>query len=184
MQHVLDIIDEFNDSVDYIIDGGDSLIGLESTVVKVIDEVPTILRPGFITREDIEETIGKCNVSEFLFKKATGKVESPGMLYKHYSPATECMLCDKEIINKYVDKDKKVIIIGHDLDIPCYKYYDYGNDLKMIAHNIFKLLRLADKDQADLIIIEATTIESLGLAIMNRLIRTCNYNYKRSNEDN
>lgn len=182
--NVLDIIDEFNDSVDYIIDGGDSLIGLESTVVKVIDNIPTILRPGFITREDIEETIGSCNVSEYLFKKAEGKVESPGMLYKHYSPNTECMLCDKEIIENYVDKDKKVIIIGHDLDITCYKYYDYGNDLGEVAHNIFKLLRKADKDMADLIIIEATTIESLGLAIMNRLIRTCNYNYKRKNENN
>ena len=182
--NVLDIIDEFNDSVDYIIDGGDSLIGLESTVVKVIDGVPTILRPGFITREDIIEVIGSCNVSEYLFKKAEGKVESPGMLYKHYSPNTECMLCDKDIINKYVDKNKKVIIIGHDINIDCYKYYDYGNDLTSVAHNIFKLLRCADKDNADLIIIEATTIESLGLAIMNRLIRTCNYNYKRSNENN
>ena len=182
--NVLDIIDEFNDSVDYIIDGGESLIGLESTVVKVIDNVPTILRPGFITREDIEEIIGKCNVSEYLFKKAEGKVESPGMLYKHYSPNTECMLCDKEIINNFVDKDKKVIVIGHDLDIDCYKYYDYGNDLDSIAHNIFKLLRKADKQEADLIIIEATTIKSLGLAIMNRLIRTCNYNYKRKDENN
>jgi L-threonylcarbamoyladenylate synthase len=181
---VLDIIDEFNDSVDYIIDGGESLIGLESTVVKVIDNVPTILRPGFITREDIEEIIGKCNVSEYLFKKAECKVESPGMLYKHYSPNTPCMLCDKEIINNFVDKNKKIIIIGHDLDIDCYKYYDYGNDLKTIAHNIFKLLRKADKEKADLIIIEATTIKSLGLAIMNRLIRTCNYNYKRKDENN
>ena len=109
--NVLDIIDEFNDSVDYIIDGGDSLIGLESTVVKVIDNVPTILRPGFITREDIEETIGKCNVSEFLFKKAEGKVESPGMLYKHYSPNTPCMLCDKEIINHYVDNFKYTLYV-------------------------------------------------------------------------
>ena len=182
--NISDIYDEFKDEVDYLIDGGDSLIGLESTVVKVIDNVPTILRPGFITREDIEEVIGKCNVSEYLFKKAEGKVESPGMLYKHYSPSTECMLCDKEIINNFVDKNKKIIVIGHDLDIDCYKYYDYGNDLKDVAHNIFKLLRKADKDEADLIIIEATTIKSLGLAIMNRLIRTCNYNYKRVNENN
>ena len=182
--NVNDIYDEFKDSVDYLIDGGESLIGLESTVVKVIDNVPTILRPGFITREDITEVIGSCNVSEYLFKKAEGKVESPGMLYKHYSPNTPCMLCDKEIIKNFVDKDKKVIVIGHDLNIDCYKYYDYGNELFEVAHNIFKLLRLADKDEADLIIIEATTIKSLGLAIMNRLIRTCNYNYKRANENN
>ena len=181
--NVLDIIDDFTDSVDYIIDGGDSLIGLESTVVKVIDNIPTILRPGFITKEDIEEVIGKCHVSEYLFKKADGQVESPGMLYKHYAPKTECILCDKEIINDFIDTTKKVIVIGHNLNITCYKYYDYGKTFEDIAHNIFKLLRQADKDKADLIIIEATSIKSLGLAIMNRLIRTCNYNYKRYNEN-
>ena len=56
---------------------------------------------------------------------------------------------------------------------------NYGDDLVSIAHNIFKLLREADKFDADVILIEAVDTEGLGLAIMNRLIRTCEYNYIR-----
>ncbi len=175
---VSDILDDFNDSVSYIIDAGESKIGLESTVVKVIDNVPMILRPGFITKEDIISVVGSCNESEYLFKKATGNVESPGMLYKHYSPKTKCLLCDKELIKDEINNYEKPIVIGH-LDINCYKYLDYGDNLVSVAHNIFRLLRDADKLDGDVIIIEATTKVGLGLAIMNRLIRTCAYNYKK-----
>lgn len=184
---VCDIIKEFEGKVEIIIDGDESKIGLESTVCKVIDGVPTILRPGFITKEDIILVIGKCNVSEYVMKEACGKVESPGMLYKHYSPNTKCLLVDSEKIEDEIKKYAKVVIIGSDKlkNSNCFKYYNYGSDKVMIAHNIFKLLREADKEQADIIIIEAVDTEGLGLAIMNRLIRTCEYHYiKRDNENN
>ena len=184
--NIYDIIPEFENSVNYIIDGGDSRIGLESTVCKVIDGIPTILRPGFITKEDIIDVIGTCNVSEFVMKEAHGKVESPGMMYKHYSPSTKCILCDKEFILRESKMYLKPIIIGNSdiSNIQCFKYYNYGDDLVTIAHNIFKLLREADKMNGDVIIIESTSTEGLGLAIMNRLIRTCGYNYiKRENEN-
>ncbi len=181
---VSDIFQEFNDKVSYIIDGGESTIGLESTVVKVINNIPMILRPGFITKEDIESVIGKCNVSEYLLKEAIGQVESPGMMYKHYSPKTKCILCDKELIRKTSNLYHKPIVIGSN-KIDCYHFINYGDNLVSIAHNIFSLLREADKLNGDVIIIEATTNVGLGLAIMNRLIRTCEYNYiKRENENN
>lgn len=174
--NIYDIIPEFDGKVAYIIDGGDSRIGLESTVCKVIDGIPTILRPGFITKEDIENVIGCCNVSEYVMKEAKGKVESPGMLYKHYSPKTKCVLVDKDLISEESKKYNKAIIIGSN-EIDCYKYLNYGKDLVSIAHNIFKLLREADRLNGDVILIEAITTTGLGLAIMNRLIRTCEYNY-------
>ena len=181
--NIYDIIPEFQEKVSYIIDGGDSRIGLESTVCKVIDGIPTILRPGFITKEDIEMVIGSCNVSEFVMKEAHGKVESPGMLYKHYSPVTKCILVDSELMEKEKNKYHKPIIIGS-TELSCYKYFNYGNDLVSIAHNIFKLLREADKLNGEVILIESVEPTGLGLAIMNRLIRTCEYNYiKRENED-
>ena len=55
--NVDDIIDEFDDRVSIIVDGGDSDIGIESTVVKVIDNIPVILRPGFITEDDIKKVV-------------------------------------------------------------------------------------------------------------------------------
>ena len=180
---VNDIKDEFDSSVDYIIDGGESTIGLESTVVKVIDDIPIILRPGFITKEDIIDVIGECHVSEYIMKEAKGKVESPGMLYKHYAPNTKCILVDQEKLLDEVKKYHKCIVIGSK-NISCFKYYYYGNTNEEIAHNIFKLLRLADHDQGEVILIESVKTEGLGLAIMNRLIRTCEYRYIRGFNEN
>ena len=179
---VEDIYDEFNGKVDYIIDGGESEIGLESTVVKVVNNVPMILRPGFITKEDIIQVIGACNVSEYVLKEAHGRVESPGMLYKHYAPNTKCLLVysNSDIINLVNENiiDKTIIIGSSKLEkCLCYKYFNYGDNLVSIAHNIFRLLRESDKYNANLIIIEGVKKEGLGLAIMNRLIRTCSYNY-------
>ena len=182
-----DIINEFEGKVNIIIDGGESRIGLESTVCKVIDNVPTILRPGYITKEDIIDVIGVCNVSEFVMKEASGKVESPGMLYKHYAPKTKCLLVDKEKIKEISNKYQKSIIIGDSSleSINSYKFLNYGDDLVTISHRIFSLLREADKYDGEVIIIEAVEPIGLGLAIMNRLIRTCEYHYiKRENENN
>ena len=174
--NILDIIPEFNGKVSYIIDGGESRIGLESTVCKVIYGIPTILRPGFITKEDIIDVIGSCNVSEFVMKEAKGIVESPGMLYKHYSPKTKCVLVNSDKLEEETKKYNKPIVIGSN-EVNAYKFYNYGDNLVSIAHNLFKLLRVADKDNGEVILIEAVEPIGLGLAIMNRLIRTCEYNY-------
>ena len=182
--NISDIIDEFKDKVDYIIDGNNTDIGLESTVVKVIDNIPTILRPGYITKEDIINTIGIVKIDDNIFKKAEGKVESPGMKYKHYAPISKCELIyikDKtKLINYFKEKSNNntVIIGGAKLkDINCKKFLYYGDTLEDISHNIFSLLRKADTYQPEIILIEGVSTDKLGLAIMNRLIRACNYNY-------
>lgn len=177
-----DIKDEFSESVSYIIDGDNSLIGLESTVVKVVDGVPVILRPGFICEEDIREVIGDVKISSGVFGEVKGKVESPGMKYRHYAPKTKVLvLYSEENIVDLVRKNviDRTIIIGSEKlkDVPCFKFLNYGNTYEEISHNIFTLLRKADKYNANLIIIESVKQEGLGLAIFNRLIRASGYNY-------
>lgn len=180
-----DIELEFKDKVDYIIDGSESKIGLESTVVKVIDDIPVILRPGYITKEDIINAVGDCKLSDNLFKKnIEGTVESPGMKYRHYAPKNETIMIysnNKDTLNYLVKENinGKTIIIGSNKlkNIECYKFINYGNTLEEISHNIFHLLRIADQYNPDLIIIEGVEKTGLGLAIMNRLIRACSYNY-------
>ncbi len=183
---VADIYQEFDGLVNFIIDGGHSKIGLESTVVKVINNIPTILRPGYITYENIKDLIGTCQIASGVLNKLDNntKVESPGMLYKHYAPQTKCLLVYSEDFNKLKElilknQTNKTIILGSDKlqDISCYKFIFYGNKLEEISHNIFSLLRLADTYQGDLIIIEGVKKEGLGLAIMNRLLRTSSFNY-------
>lgn len=184
---VSDIKDEFDNLVDYIIDGGESKIGLESTVVKVIDNTPVILRPGFITKEDIENVVGNCLVSENVLKEIDdkSKAESPGMLYRHYAPKTKCLLVYSNDTNKLKELiesnlgDKTIILGSSKLsDTSCYKFINYGDTLEDISHNIFSLLRKCDTYDANLIIIEGVEKVGLGLAIMNRLIRTSNFNYQ------
>ena len=128
----------------------------------------------------------KCLVSEHVLKQIDSKtkVESPGMLYRHYAPKTKCLLVysdNLDTLKELVTENtfSKTIILGSSKlkDIPCFKYIFYGNTEEEISHNIFSLLRKCDTYNADLIIIEGVKKEGLGLAIMNRLIRTSNFNY-------
>lgn len=185
--NIQDIKKEFDGKVAAMIDGGETEIGIESTVVKVIDNIPTILRPGKITPEDIKEVIGIVKIDDHIFKKATGPVESPGMKYKHYAPNSRCLLLysdDEDTLISLVNEHKipNTTVIGfkeHRDKINCEHFYVHGSihSYDEISHNIFKLLRQVDRDQPDLIIIEGVKKEGLGIAIMNRLIRSSSYHY-------
>ena len=190
--NINDIIDELNEKVDIIIDGGDTKIGLESTVVRVIDNVPVILRPGKITPEDIKQLVGCVKIDKNVYIKPEKdiKVLSPGMKYKHYAPNSKCLLIcsdDNEnivnSINKLLEKnsDKNIIVLSTTENVEKYKaetIFDLGSNknYEEISRRIFSLLRKVDKYNPDLVIIEGVKKEGIGIAIMNRLIRACAYN--------
>lgn len=185
-----DIKNELDEKVDAIIDGGISDIGLESTVVKVVDGIPEILRPGKITREDIINEIGIAKINDKVLQKVERreKVESPGMKYRHYAPNTKCILIDisdekKQInkVNEIIKENNNVCVIGfkeHKDKINCDKYIEISsiNNLEEFSKRIYTELRKVDKCNVSLVIIEGVRKSGLGLAIMNRLIRTCEYN--------
>ena len=192
--NISDIRQELESRVSAIIDGGDAEIGLESTVVKVINEVPVILRPGKITPEEILEIAGKVQIDKNVFEKVKEdeSVESPGMKHRHYAPSTKCQLIyakDKRDqifeINKRVRKYKgDVVVIGFtehkkDIIVSEGRYIDIGseNDLEQVTKNIYTSLRKADEIKPEIILIEGVAKEGLGIAIMNRLLRTCEYDY-------
>lgn len=185
---VEDILQELDGKVEYIIDGGKVDIGLESTVLRVIENKVHILRPGKITKEEIEQLGLEVEIEkQILGEYVEGeKVLSPGIKYKHYSPDTKCVLVysknnqvmvDK--INEIASKQKSIILCRtSNMD----KYDNeiklaMGNTLEEICNNIFTLLRKADKYNANLVIIEGVEKEGIGLAIMNRLLRACAHNY-------
>ena len=189
--NINDIIEELKDRVDYIINGGDSEIGLESTVVRVIDEEVKILRPGKITKEDIEKVTKYVCVDKKVMEQinADETVLSPGMKYRHYAPKTHCKLVygdnEQSVINeikRLAAQNEKVIILStteHIRNFEKYTCIDIGskNNLLEISHNLFSILRSVDKYNVDLAIIEGVKAEGLGLAIMNRVIRACEYDY-------
>lgn len=187
--NVQDIYDELKDKVDFIIDGGETEVGLESTVVKVIDGVPHILRPGKITAEQIKEVAGNVEIDKHILNKteAGQKILSPGMKYRHYAPNAKCILVYSKDNDKLIEKIKEIateyknpLILSKTENLPKlkeFKIIDIGNSLEDISKNIFTILRKVDGYNPDIVIIQGVEKEGLGLAIMNRLIRACEYNY-------
>lgn len=185
---VEDILQELDGKVEYIIDGGKVDIGVESTVVRVIENKVHILRPGKITKEEIEKLGLEVEIEkQILGKYVEGeKVLSPGIKYKHYSPDTKCVLVYSRDNQKMVDKineiaqKQKSIILCRTANAEKYNNeikLAMGDSLEEICNNIFTLLRKVDKYEVDLVIIEGVEKEGLGLAIMNRLLRACAHNY-------
>lgn len=181
-----DIKDEFADKVSCMIDGGNTLIGVESTVIRVIDNKIRILRPGKITAEDFKIYGFDVELDNSIFKEIgkNDKVLSPGMKYRHYAPLKECLLIYSSDIDKFVNKvnsylgERKVLVVCKDNHKKYFKNcIEMGTTLEEISHNIFHILREIDKTDFDLVIIEGVKKEGLGIAIMNRLIRACSHNY-------
>lgn len=185
---VEDIIGELDGKVEYIIDSGKVDIGVESTVVRVVENKVHILRPGKITPENIRNlgldvVIEKQILGEY---RKDEKVMSPGIKYKHYAPTTKCLLVYSENEEKLVEKidenikGKKAVVICKTANLEKYNAeykLDMGDTLEEITKNIFTLLRRADKYNAEIIAIEGVEKNGLGLAIMNRLLRACSHNY-------
>lgn len=89
------VIEDMTGKIDYIVDGGAVGIGIESTIVDVSGEVPTILRPGFITKAMLEQIIGTVRIDPALEKPMDGlRPKAPGMKYTHYAPKGELTLVE------------------------------------------------------------------------------------------
>ena len=186
-----DILDELGPKMDFIIDGGKCEVGIESTVVKVENNSVRILRPGKITKEQIEKVVNSVILDEHVFEdlKPSDKVLSPGMKYRHYAPNTRCVLVYSEnnisMVNKINELSKQsanVTVICCEENREEYKgkntlIYGKKNDFEQIAKNIFTLLRKVDDMNSDIVFIEGMDKIGVGMAIMNRLIRACSHEY-------
>ena len=186
-----DILDELSSKMDFVIDGGKCEVGIESTVVKVEDNRVRILRPGKVTKEQIENIVNSVILDEHIFEdlKPNDKVLSPGMKYRHYAPNTRCILVYSDNNMDMVDKINELSgEYTHAMVICCnenkHKYTNnniltYGpkNDFEEIAKNIFTLLRKVDTMNSDVVFIEGMKKSGVGIAIMNRLIRACSHEY-------
>ncbi len=181
------VFDDMNGRVDVLIDGGECDIGLESTIVKIDDDSVTLLRPGKITIEQMEQLGVKVNVSSSV-KKLVSKGEavlSPGMKYKHYAPKAPLILVDSDIkkLVTYISEaefDKNIAIIAYSEEIdfvkeslPYIHVYDFGkkHDTETQAHMLFKLLRDTDEKEYSVIFAPLPSENGLGLALYNRMIR-------------
>lgn len=185
--NLTDVIDEFSDNLDFAIEGGESKIGMESTIVRVIDNIPHILRSGYITPEQIRDVAGNVILEE------NGNNILPSSNMKHYQLNTKSILVFSEDNQKMIDK---IIHLSKDYKSPVIlccrenrEFYSGGNainnvipiaskcNLEVYSKNLFSSLRKASSLSPDMILIEGVKKEGLGIAIMNRLLNVCNNHY-------
>ena len=175
---------DLDGKIDMILDGGPSEIGLESTVADLTVFPPLVLRPGFVTFEDLKKI-------EPSFEIAVGSHEngpkSPGMKYKHYSPEAELIIVSGEperVISKinglaaeYIKKGKKTCVMARDETVSRYdsraRAISAGprNDTGAVARNLYKILREFDFYGADIIFAEGCPETGLGFSVTDRLAR-------------
>ena len=174
--------------IDGIIDGGDSEIGLESTIVMIDNGIIRMLRPGAVTKEMIEQ-LGYTVILDKAIVEKPGEGErplAPGMMYRHYAPSAEVTLLDgddksiTEALCKYASQEGSVVLCySEDKQISSLKNaYVIGRreDSANTAHRLFAILRELD-EMKDIKHIYAALPDNtgIGLAIFNRLVKAAGY---------
>ena len=161
-----DVFDEFKRKIQLIIDGGKCKIGIESTVIDLTSK-PKILRPGFISKDSIKKILQK-NIKINLNSK---KVQSPGMMKKHYSPGIPV-----KINQKKHDGRSAFIYIGKKYENKKdYFSLSKNQNLNEAASNLYKILRLIKKKGYKKIQISKIPNLGTGIAINDRLKRAANF---------
>ena len=172
------VLKDLDGKIDAIIMSDDCTVGVESTVVSLAVKPYRILRPGFVTFEEISEILPETTIDKAVLQelKSDEKAASPGMKYKHYSPKAEVFLVegDKKAFCDFVNAKENCLAICFDEDLDNLKNaISYGgiNDTKKQARTIFRVLRKVDEMGAKTVYVHAPKKEGVGLAVYNRLIR-------------
>ena len=175
------VYDDLKGEVPLILDGGECEYGIESTVLDLTTDTPTVLRPGAVTVEMLQEVIGDVYVNSKVIKIA----KSPGMKYTHYAPKCSCVVAiTPESARKcYEDKLKEgfnpVLVyrdIYRDVIHPSeYNFISLGITIEQYEHNIYAALREAE-EKYDFIIVENIKEEGLGASVMNRVNKASSNN--------
>lgn len=171
------VIDDMMGKIDGIIDGGDCEFGVESTVITLATDVPTLLRPGAITKEMIEAVIGEITVAPAVLEgmKNDEVAASPGMKYKHYAPKAKVVIvnADKKEYEEFVNAQKGAFALCFDDDevtIPKVTFGRENDDLSQ-AKELFDALRELDEMGAKKVYARIPHKDGVGMAVYNRLIR-------------
>lgn len=171
------VIEDMNGKIDAIIDGGDCEFGVESTVITLAGDVPTILRPGAVTKEMIESVIGKTEVARAVLEgmKNDEVAASPGMKYKHYAPKAQVVIVDaeKEVYENFVNSRENAFALCFEGDNVTVDKVTYGreNDDLSQARELFDALRQLDEMGAKKVYARIPHTTGVGMAVYNRLIR-------------
>ena len=173
---------DMNGRLPLILDGGECTYGVESTVVSLVGEQPMLLRPGYVTKEQLEQALGEeVLVSHAILEKlADGEVaRSPGMKYKHYAPKADVTILHGSFnaYRKYLAAHAADGVWGLCFDgeaaklpVPCVEY-GAQDDPAAQAHHLFSALRELDRKGAKTVYARCPEKDGVSMAVYNRLIR-------------
>ena len=185
------VAEDLNGRIPMILDGGEVGIGIESTIIDLTEEIPMILRPGYITKEMLEEVIGEVRTDPGIIDAASlVKPKAPGMKYRHYAPKADLqVVCGEEekvilAINQRTEQlqkeGRKVGVIATDETMERYnanRIVSIGarTDEEAIARHLYGILREFDATGVEAIFSESFSSTGMGQAIMNRLLKAAGH---------
>lgn len=193
----LHVLRDLAGKVDLVLDGGPARVGVESTVLDLTTGPPMILRPGGVTKEELEAVIGKVELDPALEAEAGRDItpKAPGMKYTHYAPKAKVTVVvgltmkGLHTLSQLVQEAKEQgLRVGLLLTAETAKSYRgkfaephylevLGSKLclEQIANHLYGALRNCDRHQLDVVYAEGVPPRGLGLAIMNRLTKAAGY---------
>ena len=185
------VIQDMDGRIDMIIDGGDAGIGIESTIVDLSGEIPVLLRPGYITIEQLREVIGRVDVDRTILDgDCKDRPKAPGMKYRHYAPSGDLKIVSgtqKNVIDKInaltaqaKEQNRKACVIAtqeSERMYSCENVKSIGRraDEETIAHRLYTILRECDDEGMEIIYSESFDTNGIGQAIMNRLLKAAGH---------
>ncbi len=175
-QHV---IDDLNGKIAGVLDGGATGVGVESTVLDCTEEIPVILRPGGVTKEQLEAVIGEVQLDAALSDE-TSKPKAPGMKYQHYAPNAPLYLVNgsqsflQHLIEEKQAEGLRVGVLATEESVESYQadvVIACGKraELESVATALYETLRNFNQESVDIIFSEMFPTAGVGHAIMNRL---------------
>lgn len=185
------VIEDMDGRIEMILDSGDVDIGLESTIVDMTLAEPMILRPGYITKEMLEEVLQSVSEDKTMMFADSGQApKAPGMKYRHYAPKGDLTIIEGEekrvveYINEQVcrlrKEGRKTGVIGTDATISRYlgdvcKSAGDRNDERTVARKLYRILREFDDEEVSVIFSESFDTAGIGQAVMNRLLKAAGH---------
>jgi len=178
-QHVLE---DLGGEIDLILDGGETAVGVESTVLDLTCQPPVILRPGGISREALEEVLGEVRLAS-----EEDLPRSPGQLWRHYAPRAEILLyrgktreaviaaMQRKILELRQGGHRVGLLVGEE-DLAQFSgegmvVESLGNSPDEAARRLFSALRALEKQGVEFILAPAPPRQGMGLAVFDRLLR-------------
>ncbi|MDX2139229.1 MAG: L-threonylcarbamoyladenylate synthase [Chloroflexota bacterium] len=183
------VMEDLDGHVDMVLDGGATMMGLESTVLDLTGDIPTVLRPGGVTLEALREVLPTVQVRERMNAADAPATEaSPGLLVKHYSPRAQFLLYDgtpEAARAAMVDEAKRLVAQGKRIgvlivneDRPLFdglalfiEMLGSSDDLPQVGTRLFAGLRALDAHRVEVILARTLSAEGIGAAIADRMLR-------------